>query len=107
MSPTEPPMKTTMATVRANFSGHMVPCKYIRFILGRPTESRRFAPIILRATRGQPSNHGLPQSSIAWLFDGGVIWSEGPNQAAELGSPTAIGNFRDTDRLDSFSARLA
>jgi hypothetical protein len=47
------------------------------------------------------------QSGIARLFDGGVIWPERPNQAAELGSPTAIGNFRDTNRFDSFSARLA
>ena len=49
----------------------------------------------------------FPQLSNAWFFDRGVIWSEGPDQPAELGSPTAIGNFRDTDRSDSFSAGLA
>jgi hypothetical protein len=39
----------------------------------------------------------LPQSSIAWFFDEGVIWSERADQPAKLGSPTTIGNFRDTD----------
>jgi len=37
------------------------------------------------------------QSTGARLVDGGVIWSESPEQPAELGSPTAIGNFRDAD----------
>ena len=40
---------------------------------------------------------GPPQLSDAWFFDRGVIWSEGSDLPAELGSPTAIGDFRDTD----------
>jgi hypothetical protein len=36
-----------------------------------------------------------------------VIWSKGPDQPAELGSPTAVGTFRDTNRLDRFGAGLA
>ena len=63
--------------------------------------ARHFRP--LRFDLARP----FPQLSNAWFFDRGVIWSEGSDQPAELGSPTAIGNFRDTDRSDSFSAGLA
>jgi hypothetical protein len=69
------------------------------------------APLTAGARRCRPLRFDLvppfPQLSNAWFFDRGVIWSEGPDQPAELGSPTAIGNFRDTDRSASFNAGLA
>jgi hypothetical protein len=62
---------------------------------------------LLRRQAGLPGLQSFPQLSRASFLDRGVICSEGPDQPAELGSPTAIGNFGDTDRSDSFGAGLA